>query len=115
MTFQKLAEIGVDFNTSAPGGLIKASKRFLVDSWRPLAAGLPLLMSDADGNSCIGILHAVHGMSVTIAPIWDTWMSGTGRTKLQFSGVGVETFSGTVPQPPSTAVAARPQLTLIAA
>lgn len=115
MTFEKLAEIGVDFNVSAPGGLIKASKRFLVDAWKPLAAGLPVLMSDADGNSCIGQVHAVHGMSVTITPIWATWMSGAGRTRLQFSGIGGETFSGTVPERPSTAAAARSQLTLVAA
>jgi hypothetical protein len=116
MTPYKLAEIGVDFNTSAPGGLIKASRRFLVGAWGQLATGVPVLMTDEDGNSCVGEVVEVNGLSLIIRPIWETWMSGTARTSLQFSGLAPESFSASIPEPPVTSVATRStQLTLLPA
>lgn len=111
----KLAEIAVDFNSSAPGGLVKASKRFILTAWYEVVAGVAIRMTDADGNSCIGEVVEVNGLSLKVSPIWETWTSGSPAVQLDYSGVtgvGVSMGSWTEPTLSQPAVT---QLTVIAA
>ena len=115
MTLYKLAEIAVDFNASAPGGLIKASKRFLFAAWYDIAAGAAVLMTDADGNACVGEIVEVNGVSLKIRPIWETWISGSPALHLDYSGViGAGVSVGSWLEPSSSATALT-QLTVVAA
>ena len=114
MTVYKLAEIAVDFNSSAPGGLIKASKRFLLAAWYEIVVGVAVLMTDADGNACIGQVVEVNGPSLKIRPAWETWTSGNRAIQLDYSGISGAGVSAGSWVEPSSSPRSLTQLTLVA-
>lgn len=73
--FERLLQIGADFNALDAGGRVRASLRFATTPEIP-TIGEWVLLVDAEGNSCPAIVELVDGMSVIVLPDWPRWIPG---------------------------------------
>lgn len=73
--FERLLQIGVDFNALDAEGRVKASLRFSATPEIP-AIGEWVLLTDTEGNSCPAIVEVVSGVVVLLRPDWTRWIPG---------------------------------------
>jgi hypothetical protein len=74
-----LSVLRTDFNSLSSAGLVKASRNFALVVWGELRPGTRVLLEDAEGNVCEGVVAAVDRV-IRVTPVWETWRSGPSTT-----------------------------------
>lgn len=84
--FDRLLQIGVDFNALDIDGRVKASLRFAATPEIP-AVGEWVLLTDVDGNGCHARVEEIDGLAVVARADWATWIPGEiARLSQSFAG-----------------------------
>ena len=84
--FERLLQIGADFNAVDADGRVKASLRYATTPEIP-AIGEWILLADAEGNTCRARVEEVMDVTVAARPDWSTWIAGEiARLSRTFEG-----------------------------